>query len=1273
MKQIKTGLKTFTSIFATLMVFSSLGCNIGLGTSVDTEKPKVSIDENLTSGKVVKEAFILSGTCSDDTGVGRIQITLSNSDTGLIYEYTIPKDQIVIQVGANGEKLDASERTDSWSVKLNERPVLEDGTLGEYPLGDGKYNISVTAYDVSSEEGKASITTERTIVIDNTAPLLVLSRPAIGDSYGRFFTISGRVADDANIDTMEIDVFSAEADENAAPLYTIVKNNIAPSIDIDAAVFGQEGENGPYEIIYGKEPDQGTKTFKCKIRVYDAARTYPPVEGDKGNCSSVFHLDEDAKVSTYISSFTVSDMYHILNGTYAYSSDRTATDDLRKEVETWLKNPAEAHETSSFKLNPENSPKFALIGGFSAVENYEGIRGSEILNEDSIVLKVEAGTDGIPLLKDTIGIYFTEVEEDYSVKSENGKNRWKVVEGFTPVAIMKPYNDFNGKVLLDDAELAVRNQSAFESQGTSYTISSKVYKELGLKIGGAYIVTVTGYDESGNAINNLNTYYGVYLNAKGLAPTLKVTEPATNTQYLKKDSTLVIVGTLTHDIGKPDVTITFKKYGTDETKVFSSAKGEITVSENQFKKTFNISDFVANGNENAQYDISIIGNYGEYVSGEVQKIAMYDINPPEISQITVSPIADTKALPEGHDHNVNGIITLSGSFNDAASDSDTGINVNTMKCVYTSKDGKKEIDISKQQNWKIDIDTRNINDGPFEASIEVEDKAGNKSTRTVFFNDDTQTKYEVNQASDNPLIIMEEQVVKVNSSTDSNITPLAKRHTLTGTLTDDDGFEKVTVYVYDLLGNLLEGYGVPTEVNGSVSYQLSKQLPDKDGVYKVKVEATDKKPNREPPLSPEASVSTSWESYVKIAGDAPTISVKNGNNSVLKSTASLPLTLSYSGSVADGDLKIYLLKEEDKKSDKSKWNEILSSSDAVKTEDVTVPSDKLPLKTEGSNSVIIRIVANGLVTDDVLTYRIDNEIPNPPTVEGWGETNKITSGTNQIRVYATDNGLAGISKLYYRYDIDNSDENDVYTWNVATGTGPFDIFQKFGTSDIQEGRRELKLNAEDAAGNLSGTRVYVFVADTSAPDLELKKDSVDISNTTITTAGDYTFNIKATDTQSGIVSIKINGTVISAEDFSNKNYTLTETGTYTVETENGSGLKTSKNVTVTIDAGNPTITITSPASDDEWQNSFNNITVSGSADDGEGTGIQAVYYRDTAGEAPAVSVKSENLDESKWTNAGWTKLDGTVSWKNEGQSVGNAEGENVKTISVIAVDRAGNI
>lgn len=139
---------SFLAFFA--VVFSA--CDVGLGEAVDTEKPTISI-EYPPKNVVIKEDFVISGKCHDDTSIKSVKVFFQNTSKS---EFSF--DAVL------------SEDKNSWSAKINEY----NSEKRKYPLPDGTYFVTTVATDSSRRQQEDKMT----LRIDNTPPLLVLTNPA---------------------------------------------------------------------------------------------------------------------------------------------------------------------------------------------------------------------------------------------------------------------------------------------------------------------------------------------------------------------------------------------------------------------------------------------------------------------------------------------------------------------------------------------------------------------------------------------------------------------------------------------------------------------------------------------------------------------------------------------------------------------------------------------------------------------------------------------------------------------------------------------------------------------------------------------------------------------------------------------------------------------------------------------------------------------------------------------------------------------------------------
>lgn len=127
-------------------------CTVGLGDSVDTKAPAVSITYPPVQS-IIKNTFTLRGTASDDNELVGVRVTITNTDTDEVFD---------------GYQATVDKATNTWTFVANRR-----GGDGVFELPDGNYQVVARAVDGANRQTVTSTTLE----IDNTAPVLVLNRP----------------------------------------------------------------------------------------------------------------------------------------------------------------------------------------------------------------------------------------------------------------------------------------------------------------------------------------------------------------------------------------------------------------------------------------------------------------------------------------------------------------------------------------------------------------------------------------------------------------------------------------------------------------------------------------------------------------------------------------------------------------------------------------------------------------------------------------------------------------------------------------------------------------------------------------------------------------------------------------------------------------------------------------------------------------------------------------------------------------------------------------
>lgn len=494
-------------IFIPVIIFSA--CEIGLGASVDVEAPKIDFsDATITSGAVVRDDFAVFGRWEDDGSIGSITATLKNLSTGSEFQ-----------------KEGAINEDNSWSISFS--PENEG-------IDDGSYELSILIKDSADHETKIS----RAFTIDNTPPLVVLSRPStrLGatlagtsafDSYGQKFTLEGKAADDNDVSLIEVNVYDNSAC-SGAPLKTISLPNVPLTIESDVAEFSSTIPND-YAVIYGHvdgrgvaQRDGGDSYRYCKLVVYDGAQRFPAdgsaqsEDDKKGNSVDYYYLNSDIS-SLFTEGYKITELYHILNGTYSGSARSTGPDG----VISLLNSSSVKVGVGQFKINPENSPKFVVSarnplqeGDNFSSNSFDMTNGNNFLE-----IEVSPGLDGHLIRQDTIGVYLVRCDNtgtnllktngEIAANEDEAKTIWLINPG------AQNYDTYQSNVPLADQAQITQSGSSYKFK-TLRQIGTEYYTTMAT--GENYLIRVVGRDEApgnGNEIMS-DGPYGFRLITSGL-------------------------------------------------------------------------------------------------------------------------------------------------------------------------------------------------------------------------------------------------------------------------------------------------------------------------------------------------------------------------------------------------------------------------------------------------------------------------------------------------------------------------------------------------------------------------------------------------------------------------------------------------------------------------------------------------------------------------------------------------------------------------------------
>ncbi len=685
MKKIAIALLTILSII-------SVSCQIGLGAAVDTEPPALTI-QNPPIDSVIRDDFAIVGTYSDD---GKIE-------------------SVVAQV----ERTDGSGYSETFTGVLNGK--IKARTEGTYTIvipaktskiTDGSYQAIVTIKD---ETGRTTIR-NTTFTIDNTPPVIVLQRPGTdinatlsnADTYGQLFTLEGLGADDSNIDHINVDIYGDKAKTDYKT--TVTLNNVPPSISLDVAKYGDEA----YKKIYGDvaPADFIPQQYYCSITAFDGAQRYPADGSEQtaadllGNPTSDYYIYEEISNSV-LKQAKVTDIYHILNGSFGLDSSRSSGIDTAAILDTLA---LKKKTVGSFVLDPKNNPTYSIAGKptLLAGENAECLKLDSdytVSNDSDITVQVNIGLDNSPIVNDeNFKVYFQKC------KFENGK--------------YVGYGD------LIEAPVVANGKKKI---GSNYQFTVNVKSSAnGLEVEKPYLVIVNGKDENNQPIVAANNGYGFYLVSLSSAPTLKNIIPSDATVYVKEDGSLTIQGVTRLTEGKPVVSIRYGEIEWDSKTVTDADLVEGKTDEYNFEFTIPNTTFKTQAEKKAdntspastEFALEIRSSNGEDKSTSTYKTVYFDVDNPEVNEVSITPeINTTEPLL------LNGEISVTGLVEDIFS------GVKGWKYQVWEKnatDPSRESAFQTQSRVSFTYDTTLIEDlSEIDIKILAEDKAGNEYPKVI--------------------------------------------------------------------------------------------------------------------------------------------------------------------------------------------------------------------------------------------------------------------------------------------------------------------------------------------------------------------------------------------------------------------------------------------------------------------------------------------------------------------------------------------------------------
>ena len=867
-------------LFSILMALFLASCDVGLGSAVDTEPPVLTIDYP-QSGSIIRDSFILAGSCKDDVAVSKVEVVVktqgSTSKVVGIYE------------------ADVDNKDNFWQVELNHFAESRESYNG-WEYADGNYSIDVRAYDDAS---RVSGTSSISVTIDNTAPLLILKTPGNANieaptEYGTTVKIAGTIVDDNDVQHLTMSLVSKGKDIGNNPEYksSWTLSNVSTAggtEEIFAKLTDDEAEEltQRYNEVYVNTDSNGNVYYYTLFEVEDNAKEYKnPSESENttsGNKTKDFFFSDDVTSvwSSESKGTTFKTVQKVINGT-----NTDVDDELKAEILNIYNN--EAKQYAACLINKDANPKYSVLGysvdeGNLSEEHKKNIPSAQ--PGGTISIQSVMGRNANYILPKTIHVLqIGPLKEDANLKSTIDYLYEYMVENFVKdhaidkdadgVTSIRPSNtkiNYKGydniwRELGVDAsekeELTKKNNS---SSCENYTYSVKVAADT--EPGKIYLIAAFGDDEQNGKLTN-DGYYIFKGSSSDIPPTVLWESDLDGGKnavkdrgYVKDYSKLKFGGIYNSNVDVIENECTYSVVVTGENGTTNPANANFTgkVKIDKTHKLWSIdlgenaNKFMFDNEKEYLYDITVTLKNSAGTGTNNHKIHV-DTKKPVVNISSISPTIIKKYLNGGSEVErtaVNGKIKFQGNVDDTA----------LMKVEYEvsyAADGdvlfRKSLGKTYTVNEEINTRSKYEADGTVAADgkeildehtfiikLIATDEAGNVGE----YNSSEFNKNDplfIDQSTDAPILVPNNftQITdKTKVKENDNVFDASGNKTLLATITDDDLLQTVQVEFYKEDKTTKVGNTVEIKNLSQSSYALKQVLPATDGIYWVQITAKD--------------------------------------------------------------------------------------------------------------------------------------------------------------------------------------------------------------------------------------------------------------------------------------------------------------------------------------------------------------------------------------------------------------------------------------------------
>ncbi|HQC26674.1 MAG TPA: hypothetical protein PLU31_03375, partial [Treponemataceae bacterium] len=424
----------FHSIVLVLLSLALLvTCKAGLGESVDTKPPTITVSYP-PNKSIIRDWFYIGGVADDETYVKEVTVLFKGLDS--------LKDQVFGPYKANIDK-----EKKQWSLKANEP------SNGTFLILDGNYEVTIVGTDSAGRKTEV----KAVYTIDNTPPLVVVSRPStsgtVFDSFGDTVFFKGDYWDENTCSALEVVLYNKDNEKITSHRQTGIYSGWdfeLPSSEFNKLKAGMTETSKPKNFYY-------TLTGYDNALVYqDSALT--KVTNNNGNATTNVYIGSelsalyglnDALSLEQLSNLSVGKVERYTTGSKTI---------LRANLLEIAKNSQTvSNKSGSFSIDPFNKNPNVSISGFNwyGKSNFtEGYIGNQIGGGSTVNITIEMGKSEKDINPETIEVTIYDEKEAIisgptkpsSIKSSgNNKNFDYTIDMTSGKGILEVYaKDYGG-------------------------------------------------------------------------------------------------------------------------------------------------------------------------------------------------------------------------------------------------------------------------------------------------------------------------------------------------------------------------------------------------------------------------------------------------------------------------------------------------------------------------------------------------------------------------------------------------------------------------------------------------------------------------------------------------------------------------------------------------------------------------------------------------------------------------------------------------------------